>query len=65
MGDGSGVFEVNALSSQSGVQCPTQMKATAETGDGLNFKASRSSAVFGKSKTNQMASLRVLAIIKW
>lgn len=34
------------------------------TGDGIDIKASRSSAVFGKSDTVRMASLRALAIIK-
>lgn len=35
------------------------------TQDYINFQASRSSPLFGKSTTNQMASLRLLAIIKW
>ena len=37
---------------------------TANEGAILSFKASRSNALCGKSQTNQMASLRLLAIIK-
>ena len=32
---------------------------------GISFSANRANPAFGKSETTQMASLRLLAIIKW
>lgn len=37
----------------------------AESGINVQFSASRSSAIFGRSNTNQSSALRLLAIIKW
>ena len=45
---------------------PSQITIMGERNlDSFDFSASRSSSVFGKSQTNQNASLRLLAIVKY
>lgn len=67
MGAADGAFTTKPSEGGYGVitYCTSTGDNTSHRSDGIGFKASRSNALFGKSPTNQMASLRCLAIIKW
>ena len=63
MGTTWGAFSNRTVSENAVFKASTQVQ-TSSTGDGIEFKASSSNALFGKSATNQNSALRLLAIIK-
>lgn len=62
MGNGKGAFAHAQIPGS--LTKPSAMTVISKDNDGLDFKASLSNALFGKSDTVRMASIRALAIIK-
>ena len=64
MGYVYGCFE-NKKQSVNAVKSSSSCNVNSQNGDGIDMKASLSSAVFGKSDTVRMNSLRLLVIVKY
>ena len=66
MGAAAGAFTTKPPEGGYGVitYCTSTSDNTSHGSDGIAFKASRSNALFGKSDTLRMNTLRLIAIIK-
>ena len=64
MGYVYGCFE-NKKQNGNAVKSSSSCNVNSQNGDGIDMKASLSSAVFGKSDTVRMNSLRLLVIVKY
>lgn len=67
MGAADGAFTTKPPEGGYGVitYCTSTSDNTSHGSDGIAFKAARSNALFGKSQTNQMATIYALATLKF